>query len=274
LTAQNVLAQPLSHSNFSPEDLHHFHRALSGSLEVLSHMDLLVWLQGDMQHYLPHDMLIVVWGDFNKGNLRHDVVTALPGVRSFNSDAKDVNALVTRWYGIWIANGRRPTSLDPSDRMPSSNGSEQKTALYATLQTMRSALVHGMVDKRSAQDCLYVTLSGNSTAADKGRSAMARVLPYLDTALRQVSHLPHQLPEPAESEQQAQARLVRDFGLSERELEVLQWVAAGKTNPEIGSILDLSEFTIKNHLKRIFAKLDVLNRAQAVGRFQSLVRNV
>ena len=54
----------------------------------------------------------------------------------------------------------------------------------------------------------------------------------------------------------------------------MHWVAAGKTNPEIGAILDLSEFTIKNHLKRIFVKLDVINRAQAVGRFQTLVPHV
>jgi DNA-binding CsgD family transcriptional regulator len=39
----------------------------------------------------------------------------------------------------------------------------------------------------------------------------------------------------------------------------------GKTNSEIAMILHLSTFTVKNHMRRIYKKLDVLNRAQAVG---------
>jgi DNA-binding CsgD family transcriptional regulator len=55
--------------------------------------------------------------------------------------------------------------------------------------------------------------------------------------------------------------------LSEREREILDWVRKGKTNHEIGTILGISQFTVKNHLQRIFRKLDVLNRAQAIGKF-------
>jgi DNA-binding CsgD family transcriptional regulator len=44
----------------------------------------------------------------------------------------------------------------------------------------------------------------------------------------------------------------------------MEWVGKGKTNPEIGMILNISPFTVKNHLQRIFKKLDVMNRAQAV----------
>jgi DNA-binding CsgD family transcriptional regulator len=48
----------------------------------------------------------------------------------------------------------------------------------------------------------------------------------------------------------------------------MKWVAMGKTNGEIGSILNVSSFTIKNHMQRIFKKLDVFNRAQAVSTFK------
>ena len=58
--------------------------------------------------------------------------------------------------------------------------------------------------------------------------------------------------------------------LSERERQIMAWVAQGKTNPEIGCILCISEFTVKNHLKSIFSKLDVTNRAQAVARMSRL----
>jgi len=46
-------------------------------------------------------------------------------------------------------------------------------------------------------------------------------------------------------------------------------VAMGKTNYEIGSILSISSFTVKNHMQRIFKKLDVSNRMQAVSAFKA-----
>ncbi len=57
--------------------------------------------------------------------------------------------------------------------------------------------------------------------------------------------------------------------LSAREAEILRWIALGKTNPEIGSILGISSFTVKNHVQRILKKLDVINRTQAVGKVQA-----
>ena len=63
-----------------------------------------------------------------------------------------------------------------------------------------------------------------------------------------------------------QRHVVHLPGLSERERQIMTWVALGKTNPEIGCILSISEFTVKNHMKSIFGKLDVTNRAQAVAK--------
>ena len=57
--------------------------------------------------------------------------------------------------------------------------------------------------------------------------------------------------------------------LSEREKEIMPWVKQGKTNLEIGMILDFSNFTVKKHLQRIFKKLDVLNRVQAVSTYNT-----
>ncbi len=62
---------------------------------------------------------------------------------------------------------------------------------------------------------------------------------------------------------------LRHFGLSKRELEVLDWVARGKTNPEIGQILNISRRTVQKHLENVYVKLGVENRMAAV----ALVRN-
>jgi DNA-binding NarL/FixJ family response regulator len=50
--------------------------------------------------------------------------------------------------------------------------------------------------------------------------------------------------------------------LSAREKEVLELVAKGKTNKRISVELNISEYTVKNHLKNILKKLHLENRVQ------------
>jgi DNA-binding NarL/FixJ family response regulator len=52
--------------------------------------------------------------------------------------------------------------------------------------------------------------------------------------------------------------------LSRREIEVLEQVAAGRSNSEIAAALVVSETTVKSHLVHIFSKLDVSSRTAAV----------
>ncbi|MEJ8472795.1 DNA-binding response regulator [Roseibium algae] len=54
-----------------------------------------------------------------------------------------------------------------------------------------------------------------------------------------------------------------EFGLTEREAEVLTWITNGKSNKEIATILDMSPRTVNKHLDRIFSKLGVENRTAA-----------
>jgi DNA-binding NarL/FixJ family response regulator len=54
--------------------------------------------------------------------------------------------------------------------------------------------------------------------------------------------------------------------LSEREVEVLAMIGAGRSNTEIADALVISMATVKTHVRHVFAKLDVRDRAQAVVR--------
>ncbi|WP_370648161.1 response regulator transcription factor [Amycolatopsis sp. FU40] len=77
----------------------------------------------------------------------------------------------------------------------------------------------------------------------------------LDTVPTGPSQAPHHRvskPEPANG------------GLSERELQVLQGMAGGKSNADIAAGLFLSPDTVKTHARRLFKKLGVGDRAEAV----------
>lgn len=52
--------------------------------------------------------------------------------------------------------------------------------------------------------------------------------------------------------------------LTSRELEIIEMVAKGLTNKEIGRVLNISQFTVRNHIKHISAKLEVTDRTEAV----------
>lgn len=59
---------------------------------------------------------------------------------------------------------------------------------------------------------------------------------------------------------------LKECGLTPRESEVLAWVAKGKTNAEVGTILQLSGRTVQKHLEHIYQKLGVENRNTATVR--------
>ena len=52
--------------------------------------------------------------------------------------------------------------------------------------------------------------------------------------------------------------------LTAAEHAVMHWLAAGRSNAQIGQCLGRSEKTVRNQLTRVYAKLGVVNRAEAV----------
>lgn len=60
----------------------------------------------------------------------------------------------------------------------------------------------------------------------------------------------------------------RDDGLSEREREVLDQLIGGLSNKEIARALDMTEHTVKFHLKNLFAKLEVRRRSDAIAKIR------
>ncbi|MUO78056.1 response regulator [Agrobacterium vitis] len=76
----------------------------------------------------------------------------------------------------------------------------------------------------------------------------------------------------AGGQQREDERLRQAFGLTQRESEVLLWIARGKPNRDIGEILGLAARTVNKHLEQIYVKLGVENRASAAVKAAAVLR--
>jgi len=103
---------------------------------------------------------------------------------------------------------------------------------------------------------------------------MHKLLSRALTSLRDKEHLAVYVSrllsafEPANRKAGQAASLVEP--LTEREMEVLKYIAEGLSNPEIANRLYLSPNTLKAHAQNIFTKLNVHNRVQAVNKAKEL----
>jgi DNA-binding NarL/FixJ family response regulator len=69
---------------------------------------------------------------------------------------------------------------------------------------------------------------------------------------------------------QVNAQAVESLGMSARELEVLELLAAGNSNKEIARRLEVSPNTVKTHIARLFEKLGAKRRTEAILRAREL----
>jgi len=114
-----------------------------------------------------------------------------------------------------------------------------------------------------------IALTSYSGDADISRALKAGVQAYLTkdllqdellTAIRVVHKGGTYVPRPLASVLSAQGSRP---DLTPRELQVLELIVRGLVNKQIAFSLNLSEFTVKNHVKRLLNKLGVQDRTQA-----------
>lgn len=238
------------------------------------------WLQGELQAFLPHHSLIAAWGDFKRGPLAYDVISVSPAVSLQHTAANRIQGLMVKLFEAWLASGQEPMVVGARELRRDSQAS-------LSLALSDCGLVHGVQDHRTRYDCIYLFVGPQELATSFARKLSRMLLPFIDTGFRQLADRGHKPPEGESPSTGFSESSFGDSGfgeqswpvtsgdergsaLSARELEIMQWVRMGKTNSEIGIILNLSTFTVKNHMRRIYKKLDVLNRAQAVGSLERI----
>ncbi|CAG0978520.1 HTH-type quorum sensing-dependent transcriptional regulator RpaR [Methylophilaceae bacterium] len=232
---------------------------LHQSLKIRSRCEFLLWSQGEVQQFIPHDIMIAAWGDFSQGEFNFDIVSALPGMHADHIRHGEIKPFLTRMFEYWKDHLESPFIIKMDEGILG-KGKINAFNLKSHFIGLKSALVHAIKDIRGRHDCLYVLLSASNIQPTFSRTMLEAFLPYIDHSLRQFDHLHETLDETGIATGNAAAPL------SAREMEIMEWVMNGKTNFEIGMILNISVFTVKNHLQRIFRKLDVISRAQAVAK--------
>jgi DNA-binding CsgD family transcriptional regulator len=168
---------------------------------------------------------------------------------------------VRECYELWVASGREPRLLKMADIGRSQ--ARCTCALHAAFRNMRTAIVHGVRDKRLSQESVYIALGWGwvATRPDdaRGLTLIHALIWQIDAAFRRVTPFPLETasqPGPNGSE------------LSRRERQILAGIACGKTNVDIATSLEISPYTVKNHVQRIFRKIGVRNRTQAATQYQ------
>ncbi|MGI3903972.1 MAG: response regulator [Janthinobacterium lividum] len=120
-------------------------------------------------------------------------------------------------------------------------------ALPDDLRVWMAVCVAGRTDGRRDATTLSLSRAGPVAVSWVGRFGADEYL------LRLVPEEPDDLPP----------ELFRSYRLTGRELQVLGWIAKGKSNRDAAEILGLSTRTVDKHLEQIYAKLGVENRTAA-----------
>jgi DNA-binding CsgD family transcriptional regulator len=108
---------------------------------------------------------------------------------------------------------------------------------------------HGVRDYRGTEGTIF-SFAGQIECSTRTEKIIKRVVPHLHVALLTVltNEKARNMPKP----------------LSPREIEVLKWIAAGKSDWDIGILLGISERTVSFHVANVVKKLNVATRAHAV----------
>jgi DNA-binding CsgD family transcriptional regulator len=109
--------------------------------------------------------------------------------------------------------------------------------------------------------------------SDRDRAYLELIRPHLGNVYRHgvAASRAEDAPAPREDAAYSIAHSAA-LALTARERDVLHWLAAGKTDRNIGAILNISPRTVHKHLQRIYEKLGVETRTAAVMRTLALRR--
>jgi DNA-binding NarL/FixJ family response regulator len=181
---------------------------------------------------------------------------AVPGVERVATAETSAEAF-TRYAA------ERPELVLLDVAMPDLGGPETARRLVAAHPGANVVMLAGTGDHERLAEALAGGARGYLTKDVSVEELCAALAHVVDAGAQPTQpRSPGQPGQPGQQPRQPQASI--DPPLTERERQVLDGMSRGKTNNEIGRELFLSEDTVKTHARRLFRKLGVNDRAQAV----------
>ncbi|HEX6632751.1 MAG TPA: XrtB/PEP-CTERM-associated transcriptional regulator EpsA [Usitatibacter sp.] len=229
------------------------------SLRVHTRPQLFSWVQGALQSLIPHEVLLCGLQEGRQTPLRVDSFSTVPvDAAKLNELYQQDVSLVPHLIKLWEENRCQAVQCD-TDRGPHAGG-----ALARELARLGvpQVLAHGTHDASGNMTSFFVFAARPGTLGAKQAYLADVIVPYLHAGW-----VRSQVTWPLE---RTAAKPVKTGLLTPREQQILQWIYHGKSNIEIGMILDISPLTVKNHVQKTLRKLNVLNRTQAVGKALAL----
>jgi len=238
-------------------------RALASAVTVRNRGELFLWAQGPLQALIPHGVLV---GVMLGSDAQITYLDCLHGVVLTPQQLETLRDPQNGW-AAQVAQRCRELGLQtvcwPEADTQRLLG-EALTQDWVSLD-LGAALAQGSGAVAGGEGTFFVLLGLAEPVTVAQQWTFQVLLPQLHLALaRSRRHSPTQA-------QESLAESAQPLELSERQLEILHWVKLGKTNHEIALILDISELTVKNHMQKLFKKLNVHNRAQAVAKVMTLL---
>ncbi|MBX4954659.1 LuxR family transcriptional regulator [Rhizobium lentis] len=127
----------------------------------------------------------------------------------------------------------------------------------------KSALVTGLFERFRMTRCAYFPT--HEPSGQRGAVSFAGDRePFSPTEMRELCYIAIHVFDRLAEIRNLDNRMTDT--LTDREIDCLNWTAAGKTSAEIAEILALSEHTVNHYLNRATKKLDTVNRTQAVAK--------
>lgn len=192
----------------------------------------------------------------------HDIVRL--GLMTLLNDQPDMEVVgeaSTAGEGIRMAEKIMPDVILMDIRLPGEGGIEACQQITTRFPTSKVVMLTSFADDELVVRAIragamgYVLKQVGNEELLRAIRAAARGEALLDpsTTARLLSRV-------REAERKADEDAFRD--LSDREMDVLVHLAKGKTNSEIGSLLNLSERTVGNYVSNMFQKLHLNNRIE------------
>lgn len=150
--------------------------------------------------------------------------------------------------------------------MPGMQGPISIKALRDAHPDLKIVILSGRIDDATVHEVLGLGVKGFIPKSSPGNAIVSALSVILNggTYIPVETALSQGRADEAPAQGQANAAGRPAKALTDREIEVLRLLASGESNKEIARHLGVQEITIKMHASRIFSKLQVRNRVQAV----------